>query len=155
GIPSTRSRRRSRSLATRSSTGLRPPSRPRSSSRSPKRRSRPASSSSMFTQTKKQRLDPEVFELPVEKMRDGYYTDAYFNHARSALLQDGRRPRVVMQVFQKKHSYLGGMDEAIAILKLCSHDWEQLTVHALYDGEQIEPYEPVMHIEGDYTLFAH
>src|SRR5438034_5981398 len=101
------------------------------------------------------RLPPEIFELPVEKMREGYYTDAYFNHTRETLLEDGRRPRVVMQVFQKQHSYLGGMDEAIAILKLCSHDWDALTVHALYDGDRIEPYETVMTIEGDYTLFAH
>jgi nicotinate phosphoribosyltransferase len=105
--------------------------------------------------TRAKRLPPEIFDLPVEKMRDGYYTDAYFNHARSALLRDERHPRVVMQVFQKKQAYLGGMDESIAILKLCSHDWEQLTVHALYDGDRIEPYEPVMLIEGDYTLFAH
>ena len=102
-----------------------------------------------------ERLSPEVFDLPVEKMRAGYYTDAYFNHARATLLQDGRRPRVVMQVFQKKHSYLGGMDEAIAIVKLCSHDWDALTVHALYDGDRLEPWETVMTIEGDYTLFAH
>ena len=109
----------------------------------------------MATTTRASRLPPEIFDLPVEKMRDGYYTDAYFNHAGAALLQDGRRPRVVMQVFQKNDSYLGGMDEAIAVLKLCSHDWEQLTVHALYDGDRVEPYETVMHIEGDYTLFAH
>jgi nicotinate phosphoribosyltransferase len=101
------------------------------------------------------RLPPEVFDLPVEKMQAGYYTDAYFNHARETLLSDGRRPRVVMQVFQKKNAYLGGMDEALAILKLCSHDWESLTVHALYDGDSIEPYETALLIEGDYTLFAH
>jgi nicotinate phosphoribosyltransferase len=103
----------------------------------------------------RKRLPPEIFELPVEKMREGYYTDAYFNHARATLLDDDRRPRVVMQVFQKHHAYLGGMDEAIAILKLCSEDWEDLTVHALYDGDHIEPYESVMTIEGDYTSFAH
>ena len=103
----------------------------------------------------RERLPPEVFDLPVEKMRAGYYTDAYFNYARATLLRDGRYPRVVMQVFQKKHAFLGGMDEAIAILKLCSHDWDALTVHALYDGDQIEPWETVMTIEGDYTLFAH
>jgi nicotinate phosphoribosyltransferase len=102
-----------------------------------------------------ERLPPEVFDLPAEKMRAGYYTDAYFNHARDTLLEDGRRPRVVMQVFQKRDAWLGGMDEAIAILKLCSHDWEALTVHALFDGDGIEPYETVMTIEGDYTLFAH
>jgi nicotinate phosphoribosyltransferase len=101
------------------------------------------------------RLDPDIFELPVEKMRAGWYTDAYFNHTRAALLEDSRLPRVVMQVFQKKHAYLGGMDEAIAVLKLCSHEWDELTVHALYDGDRVEPYETVMTIEGDYTLFAH
>jgi nicotinate phosphoribosyltransferase len=101
------------------------------------------------------RLPPEIFDLPVEKMRDGYYTDAYFNHTRSALLADGRRPRVLMQVFQKRSAMLGGMDEAIAILKLCSHGWEELTVHALRDGARIDPWETVMTIEGDYTLFAH
>ena len=102
-----------------------------------------------------ERLDPDVFELPVEKMREGYYTDAYFNHTRAALLADEKHPRVVMQVFQRKQSMLGGMDEAIAILKLCSHGWDDLTVHALHDGDPIEPWETVLTIEGDYTLFAH
>src|SRR6187200_935689 len=107
------------------------------------------------TQTEGRRLPPEIFDLPVEKMREGYYTDAYFNHTRSALLADERHPRVVMQVFQKHNAMLGGTDEAIAILKLCSDDWDALTVHALHDGDRIEPWETVMTIEGDYTLFAH
>jgi nicotinate phosphoribosyltransferase len=105
--------------------------------------------------TTRTRLDPSEFDLPVEKMRAGWYTDAYFNHTRAALLEDGRHPQVVMQVFQKKNAYLGGMDEAIAILKLCAEGFEQLTVHALYDGDELEPYESVMTIEGDYTTFAH
>jgi nicotinate phosphoribosyltransferase len=107
------------------------------------------------TDRRRKRLPPEIFDLPVEKMREGYYTDVYFNFARETLLADGRHPRVVMQVFQKQQAVLGGMDEAIAILKLCSHDWDVLTVHALYDGDEIEPWETVMTIEGDYTLFAH
>ena len=107
------------------------------------------------TRSTRSRLDPEVFDLPVEKMRAGYYTDAYFNHSRAALLADERHPRVVMQVFQKHDAYLGGIDEAIAILKLCSDDWDALTVHALYDGDRISPYETVLTIEGDYTQFAH
>jgi nicotinate phosphoribosyltransferase len=107
------------------------------------------------TQPRRKRLPPEIFDLPVEKMREGYYTDVYFNQARETLLADGRHPRVVMQVFQKKTAVLGGMDEAIAILKLCADDWDALTVHALYDGDEIAPWETVMTIEGDYTLFAH
>jgi len=110
----------------------------------------------MATQQRpRERLAPEVFDLPVEKMREGYYTDAYFNHTRDALLADGRHPRVVMQVFQRNEAMLGGIDEAIAVLKLCSHDWDALTVHALRDGDRVEPWESVLTIEGDYTLFAH
>ena len=60
-----------------------------------------------------------------------------------------------MQVFQRETAMLGGVDEAIAVLKLCSHDWDALTVHALYDGDRVEPWETVLTIEGDYTLFAH
>ena len=33
--------------------------------------------------------------------------------------------------------------------------WDTLQVKALYEGEEIEPWEPVMHITGDYSLFAH
>src|SRR5439155_15803347 len=67
---------------------------------------------------------------------------------------DGRRPRVVMEVFQKNDAWLGGMDEALAILKLCA-EADALAIRALYDGDRISPYEPVMTIEGDYSTFAH
>src|SRR5262249_44133257 len=86
------------------------------------------------------RLPPETFDLPVEKIRSGYYSDAYFNFARASLLADGRRPSVVMQVFQKNHAILGGMDEAIAVLKLCSHDWDALDVRALRDSDAVSPW---------------
>jgi nicotinate phosphoribosyltransferase len=108
-----------------------------------------------MTAGRAERLAPEVFDLPVEKMRDGYYTDAYFNHARSALLASGRHPHVLVQVFQKQHALLGGIDEAVAILRLCSHDWDDLEVHALYEGDSLEPWETALTIEGDYTVFAH
>ena len=107
------------------------------------------------TTARRQRLDSGIFDLPVEKMRAGWYTDAYFNHARATLLEDGRHPHVVMQIFQKNHSWLGGMDEAIAILRLCAHENDGLEIRALYDGDRIEPWETVMTIEGDYTAFAH
>src|SRR5579862_3049817 len=115
--------------------------------------------------TTRQRLPFEVFDLPVEKMRDGYYSDAYFVYTKQVLERDGHRPSVVMQVFQRKESVLGGMDEAIAVLRGCSGRrlpdgrWEpgfdQLVVRALHDGDAIAPWEPVMTIEGDYSLFCH
>ena len=33
--------------------------------------------------------------------------------------------------------------------------WEDLVVHALYDGDEIEPWESVLTIEGDYAHFCH
>jgi nicotinate phosphoribosyltransferase len=103
----------------------------------------------------RERLDPEVFRLPVERIRQGYYSDAYFNLTRDLLVDLGRHSRVTVQVFQKQHSVLGGVDEAIAVLKLCNGDWDALEVHALHEGDEIAPMETVMTIEGDYSLFAH
>jgi len=102
-----------------------------------------------------ERLDPAVFRLPVDKIREGYYTDAYFNFTKRLLEEEDRHPQVTMQVFQKHESVLGGIDEAIAVLKLCSADWSRLEVQALHEGDEIAPYETVMLIEGDYSLFAH
>jgi len=103
---------------------------------------------------RKPRLDPSIFNLPVEKMKTGYYSDKYFVRARDLLLKDKHRPCVTMQVFGKAHAYLGGSDEAIAILKLCSERWEELQVSALYDGDEIAPWETVLLIEGPYDAFA-
>jgi nicotinate phosphoribosyltransferase len=112
----------------------------------------------------RRRLDPAIFRLPVDRVRRGYYSDAYFVYTKHLLEAEGLRPRATMQVFQKKQSLLGGIDEAIAVLKLCSgHEengrwiegWDQLEVHALHEGDEIAPRETVMTIEGDFSLFAH
>jgi nicotinate phosphoribosyltransferase len=125
------------------------------------------------------RTDPAVFDLPVEKIRTGYYSDQYFNYTKAVVESMERKPYVTMQVFQKNHAVLGGIDEAIAVLKLCAGEavpmldggmlprpkglptptawrdgWDELTVTALHEGDDILPHEPVMHIEGPYHLFA-
>jgi nicotinate phosphoribosyltransferase len=111
-----------------------------------------------------ERLDPAIFRLPVDRIRAGYYSDAYFVHTKTLLEAEGEHPHVTMQVFQKQDSVLGGIDEAVAVLKLCSgrprdggweSGWDQLEVHALHEGDRIAPRETVMTIEGDYSLFAH
>jgi nicotinate phosphoribosyltransferase len=107
------------------------------------------------TIARRKRLDPSIFNLPIEKMQAGYYSDKYFVRAREVLLADDHHPSVLMQVFSKARAYLGGIDEAIAILKLCSHSWTDLTVRALYDGDAISPWETVLTIEGPYNAFAH
>jgi nicotinate phosphoribosyltransferase len=104
------------------------------------------------------RLDPGIFQLPIEKMRSGYYSDKYFLHTRDVLLAQQNRTEVTVQAFAKKHAWLGGIDEAIAILKLClteGHMWESLGVRALRDGDRITPWEPVLEVTGPYAAFAH
>ena len=88
-------------------------------------------------------------------MREGYYTDAYFNFARQVLLADGRHPRSSCRSSRSKHAVLGGMDEAIAVLKLCSDDWDALTSTRSTTATRSRRGRQCMTIEGDYTLFAH
>lgn len=114
---------------------------------------------------RKDRLAPEIFELSVDKMRQGYYSDKYFNRAKMILEKDNHHPKVIMQIFQKQNAVLCGIDEAVAILKLCSgyynkegewiNTWDQLDVRALYDGDKIEPFEVIMTITGDISYFVH
>jgi nicotinate phosphoribosyltransferase len=111
------------------------------------------------------RLSPETFRLPVERLRAGYYSDAYFVLTKQLLEDDDHHPRVLMQVFQKHESVLGGIDEAIAVLREgaghagpdgeWSPGWDDLAVRALHESDRIAPGETVMTIEGDYALFAH
>lgn len=107
---------------------------------------------------KTDRLDPAIFRLPVERMKAGYYSDKYFLHTRDVLLAGPVDTRVTMQVFHKGEAWLGGIDEAIAILRLCLTDgfgWSDLDVQALHDGDAISPWEPVLEITGPYAAFAH
>src|SRR3954447_13201208 len=119
----------------------------------------------MATEAIRTRIEPSVFRLPVERIREGYYSDAYFNFTKELLEARDDCPTVTMQVFQKERSVVGGIDEAIAILKVGSgkrlpdgswqDGWDDLVVHALHEGDRVEPYETVMTIEGRYELFAH
>jgi len=119
----------------------------------------------MAVNPRAERLAAGAFRLPVERIRDGYYSDAYFNYTKELLEAEGRDPHVTMQAFQRKESILGGIDEAVAILRQCSgrrrpdggweDGWDRLAVRALREGDAIAPWEPVLTIAGPYALFAH
>ena len=104
---------------------------------------------------RRKRLDPTLFDLPVDRIRAGFFTDRYFQRTREVLRAEGHSPSVVMQVSAKSSGWLSGIDEAIAILKLGTEDFSQLTVHALFEGDPIEPWDTVLTIEGPYEAFAH
>ncbi len=101
------------------------------------------------------RLPVESFDFPVDKIKAGYYTDAYFLRSEEILNGDNHHPRVLMQIFPRANVVLCGIDETIALLKKCSFNPDNLVIHALHDGDEVEEWETVMTIEGDYADFAH
>ncbi|MCK4339869.1 MAG: nicotinate phosphoribosyltransferase [Candidatus Cloacimonetes bacterium] len=103
----------------------------------------------------KKRLNPAVFNIPVTKIKSGWYSDKYFVRTREILRADNHHPRVLMQVWCRKDGVLCGIDEAIAILQLCTDKPDELVIKALYDGDEVKVGETVMTIEGDYSTFAH
>ncbi|ACM22375.1 Nicotinic acid phosphoribosyltransferase-like protein [Thermotoga neapolitana DSM 4359] len=155
------------------------------------------------------RLSPEVFKVPIDRIRNGYYSDIYFMNYVKVLKRDNRHPRVYYQFFPRKDAVVCGIDEALAILKFCTgyyrdeekarklfeeilsidremqaasvemdvqriveltrkkwdlrlklndlwvDKWDEIEVHALYDGEEAKEGEPIMTIEGDPTYFGY
>jgi nicotinate phosphoribosyltransferase len=104
---------------------------------------------------RKKRLDPAAFGLPVEQIKSGVFTDTYFVRSREILRAENRSPRVLLQVSGKNAGYLSGIDESLAVLKLCADDWGSLTVHALVEGDVYDDWETVLTIEGPYDGFIH
>ncbi|HSQ31882.1 MAG TPA: nicotinate phosphoribosyltransferase [Gemmatimonadaceae bacterium] len=103
---------------------------------------------------RRKRIDPAAFRLPVDEIKSGVYTDAYFTRAREVLRQEKRAPTVVMQFTGKDEGWVSGVDEAIAMVKLCADDWSALTIQALYEGDSYESWDTVLTIEGPYDNFG-
>ena len=104
---------------------------------------------------RRKRLDPASFELPIDELRRGGFSHATALWARDVLVADGRSPLVTVQFASEQAGLLGGIDEAIAVLKVGLEDWTQLMVHALYDGDRIDADETVMTVDGRFEQFAH
>ncbi len=103
---------------------------------------------------RRKRLDPASFNLPVDRLRPGAATGRAATSLRAMLVAAGPSPRATVQVSAEGFCILSGVDEAIAVLKLATEDWNALVVHALYDGDRAAAGETVMTIEGPYEAFA-
>ncbi|MCP4398482.1 MAG: nicotinate phosphoribosyltransferase [bacterium] len=157
----------------------------------------------------KTRLNPQVFKVPIDKIRAGYYSDKYFLRVSQILRKEQYNPSVLYQFFVRKPAVVVGLDEALAILQYCTGYYDddekanllykelreiqfklysaspdgnaeeilrldavrhkirqqlnvlwvncrdRLEIKALYDGDQVGPWEPFMTIEGPQQYFAH
>lgn len=135
-----------------------------------------------------ERLPTEIFQIDRERMVEGWYSDAYFRNISRILNrlsnenyiykdEDGYEVdigeiEVEMQIFPRRKPFciVGGVDEALAILKTCSgyinengkfvNTFDQLEVEAMHDGDKAfykgdpENVEPVIKIRGKYRHFA-
>ena len=61
---------------------------------------------------------------------------------------------MTVQFFQRRHSVLCGIDEAIALLHTFAKNPQDLYIEALHDGDEISPLEPVLKITGRYQDFG-
>lgn len=116
---------------------------------------RPLPLASVMPPRRRKRLDPALFQLPVEPIRQGVYSDRSLVRACEILRGSGSAQRVTMQISCEASGYLGGIDEAVALVKLCSTDWSALVVHALYEGDRLDAWDTVMTIEGPYDAFGY
>ena len=103
----------------------------------------------------RKRISPEKFNIPVELIKSGFYTDKYFIRTRKVLLAEGNHNKVIMQIFPRDNGYICGIDEASAVIYLCSDNPHEIKINALHDGDRMSKNETVMTIEGDYSSFAH
>ncbi|HET7274518.1 MAG TPA: hypothetical protein VFI91_05035 [Longimicrobiaceae bacterium] len=93
-----------------------------------------------------------------ERISGGWLSDRYFVRAAGTLAGAGRDPVVTLQVFAKHAGVAAGLFEAVRLLEtgiLPEYDHADILVETLLDGDEIQPWEPVMHITGPYRAFAH
>lgn len=90
-----------------------------------------------------------------EDIKKGRTTDIYFSRARDVLLKKNIKPRVVAEVITSglprgyQWGVLAGIEEMARLFEGYDVD-----VHAMPEGTIFHPWEPVVRIEGDYTVFA-
>ncbi len=104
-------------------------------------------------QGKIERLTNETFKFD-ERIGEGWFSAVYFLKTQKIADRYMNGSEVLMQYFQKKHAVLCGVDEAIALLHNFAKKPEDLEIHALEDGDKIEPYESVLTVKGRYQDFG-
>lgn len=79
------------------------------------------------------RLAPSTFNIPVTEIRRGYRSALYF--WRTKKIMEANDTNVTMQFFQKNNAVLCGIDEALAILRLCAGKYsDQTKANLLFDS---------------------
>jgi nicotinate phosphoribosyltransferase len=96
--------------------------------------------------------------IAILKLASGFYTDyekAYKLFDRWVEIKRERRAYFL----EDRERYLEMTRQHLELSAELDALWETgfegLDVDALYDGDEVEPWETVMHVTGDYSLFGH
>ena len=90
-----------------------------------------------------------------EDIKEGRSTDIYFSRAKKVLVNEGIKKRVIVEITAGSlpNNYpwgiLSGIEEVTKLLEGINID-----VYALPEGSIFQPFQPVLRLEGEYTLFA-
>ncbi|WP_031542116.1 nicotinate phosphoribosyltransferase [Mesoplasma photuris] len=89
------------------------------------------------------------------RVKDGYFIADYFKKTNEIIAKYKPNQIVTMQFFQRKdNTVLCGIDESIALLKYAAHNFDDLKIWALNDGDIVQPLEPVLKIMGRYQDYG-
>ncbi|HZJ89397.1 MAG TPA: nicotinate phosphoribosyltransferase [Bacilli bacterium] len=102
---------------------------------------------------RRNRLTNKTFKFPQE-IKDHFYTANYFSKTEEIIKTHLKDTVVTMQFFAREHGVLCGVDQALSLLATFAVKPESLTVEALFDGDTIKPFEPVLKITGPYVNFG-
>lgn len=96
--------------------------------------------------------------IAVLRVAAGHYHDATRAYDLFDRLMDLKRTeRERVQSHRSAHP--GVLEEKLDVARKLDKLWEpgfdQLDIRALHDGDEIEPWESIMHITGDASLFSH
>jgi nicotinate phosphoribosyltransferase len=115
-------------------------------------------------------LHQQLAEMPASvfgldpRIASAWFSDKYFQRTAQMAAAAGRDPIVRMQVFAKQTGVIAGVYEVIRMFETqlarnpatnktyCLRDFQ---IETLADGDEVRPWEPVMHILGPYLAFAH
>ena len=101
-----------------------------------------------------ERLTNETFKFD-KRYKDGYFDASYFLKTEKIAKEKFPDAIVTMQWFTRKHSTVCGIDEAIALIHTFANNPQDLYIEALNDGDEVEPFEPVLKVKGRYVDFGY
>lgn len=91
--------------------------------------------------------------MPPAEVLSGETADVYFNRTIDILGQENLDPVAVMEVFPNRPGRLGGIEEALALLRAVLPEGNR-EVRAVPDGTQVEAKEVVLRIKAPYRSYG-